>query len=90
MHIHGAIPSVQGASYASIASQERAAAAKQAAEVRKRLLRNAQPTGGDASPEETLMIEQWFSSGEVYSRHSPALAGDEYRPTPLGRDPNFD
>jgi len=90
MHIHGAIQSVQGASYASIASQEQAAAARQAAEVRRRLLKSAQAPGGDATEEETLMVDHWLNSGEPNSRHSQALAGDEYHSASEGRDPDRD
>jgi hypothetical protein len=90
MHIHGAIQSIQGASYASIASQGQAAAAKQAAEVRKRLLKSGPTLGADTTPEESLMISRWLSSGEHNSRHSQAFAGDEYTSASEGRDPDRD
>jgi hypothetical protein len=73
MHIHGTMMNAQGANLASISSGERAAAAQQAAEVRKRLLRNAQIPGGDTSPEEATLIGNWLNV-----RHNQSLADDEY------------
>lgn len=73
MHTHGAIMNVQGANFASISSGDRSAAAEKAAEVRKRLLRNAETPGGDTTPEETALIGNWLN---VF--HNQSLADDEY------------
>jgi hypothetical protein len=73
MHIHGTMQNSQGANLASASNIERSAAAQQAAEVRKRLLRNAQTPGGDTTPEEATLIGNWLNV-----RHNQSLADDDY------------
>jgi hypothetical protein len=81
MHTHGASLNVQGANFASISNGERAAAAQRAAEVRKRLLRNAQTAGGDTTPEETMLIGNWLNVC-----HNQSLAEDEYHTSTPAED----
>ena len=89
MHIHGSMQNIQGANLTSISGAERAAAAQRAADVRKRLLKNAQTLDGDTTPEETLLIGQWLDSRGLDSRHSQVLSGDEYHSAAEGKDSDF-
>jgi hypothetical protein len=63
---------------------ERAANEQRAAEVRKKLLRGAGQIDSAATPEETLLINQWLDG-----RHSQTESAEEYHSTAAGRDPNF-
>ncbi len=84
MHIHGYSMAVNAANLYSAAQGERAAAAQRAAAVRKRLLKSASEIEGAASPEETLLIGQWFDSP-----HSQVQTEDPYHTSTAGRDPEF-
>jgi hypothetical protein len=84
MHIHGNSISINAASFYSAAQNEKAAAAKRAADVRKRLLKGASEIDGAATPEATLLIGQWMDS-----RHSQVESEDQYRISAAGRDPDF-
>jgi hypothetical protein len=84
MHIHRNSLAVVAADIYSSAQAERAAAAKQAAEVRKKLLKGASEIGNTATPEETLMIGQWTDS-----RHSQLQSQDQYHSSVAGKDPDF-
>lgn len=83
MHVH---PSAIGlhAINTSAAGNERAAAAQRAIDVRKRLLKAAQTTAANPTPEENLLIGQWLDS-----RHSQVQPGDEYHAASQGEDPDF-
>ncbi len=83
MHIH---PSAIGLHPINTcaAGNEQSAAARRAAETRKRLLKTAQGATADATPEETLLIGQWLDS-----RHSQVLPGDEYHSASQGKDLDF-
>jgi hypothetical protein len=84
MHIHGNSMGINAADLYSAAQAERAAAARRAADTRKKLARNAQDIEAGASPEEAAMIGQWLDS-----RHSQVLSGDEYHASVSGKDPDF-
>ena len=84
MHIHGNSMAVNPANFYAAAQGERAAATQRAAEVRKKLLKGAAEIDGAATPEETLMINQWLDS-----RHSQTQSGEQYRATAAGKDPEF-
>lgn len=84
MHIHGNSMAINAANYYSAAQEARAAATRRAAEVRKKLLRNALEIEGAATPEESLLIDQWTDS-----RHSQAESAEQYHASVAGRDPDF-
>jgi hypothetical protein len=84
MHIHRNSLATIAADIYSSAQAERAAAAKQAAEVRKKLLKGTSEIGGVATSEETLMIGQWMDS-----RHSQVQTEDQYHSSAAGKDPEF-
>jgi hypothetical protein len=88
MHIHGASLAVSAASFHSAQLEERAAA-RRAAETRKRLLKAGESAAAEATPEETLLIRQWMNGSATDSRHSQVLAGDEYHTANSGRDPDL-
>ena len=83
MHIH---PAAMGQHPINIsaAGSEGAAAARRAAEVRKRLLKSSANIDAASAPDATLLVVQWLDS-----RHSQVLPGDEYRDAAFGRDPDF-
>jgi hypothetical protein len=58
MHIHGNPMAVNAANFYSATLEERIAA-QRAAGVRKKLIRRASEIEGAATPEETLLIDQW-------------------------------
>ena len=90
MHIHRQMPNMQAFNYEA-ANSERAAAARRAAETRKRLLSTGQAERAgidgpdDLSPDEMAMIGRWMDS-----RRGQVLADDEYRPAGSGRGPGLD
>ena len=84
MHIHGNSMGMNAADLYSAAQGEGAAAARRAADTRKKLQRNAGGIEAGASPEEALLIGQWLDA-----RHSQILSGDEYRASVSGKDPDF-
>jgi hypothetical protein len=87
MHIHGMNP--QSAYLSSLANSERAAAAARAEETRKKLLRSAQSLTGElARVEPDPEDPQWASQWQNAQNHE-GLAGDEYRPSFPGKDPDF-
>jgi hypothetical protein len=65
MHIHGNSMDINAADFYSAAQGERAAAARRAADTRKKLLRDARELEAEASPDETALIGQWLDA-----RHS--------------------
>ena len=83
MHIHGNSMNINAASLYSTTQQEKAAA-QRAANVRKKLLKNASEIDGAGTPEETLMIGQWMNS-----RHSQEQSGEQNLENGSGRDPDF-
>jgi hypothetical protein len=85
MHIHPAAIGMHNINTYG-PDNERAAAAQRAAEVRKRLLKTAQTTEGEATtdPDATLLASQWLDS-----RHSQVLPGDEYHAAASGKDPDL-
>ena len=84
MHIHGNSMSVNATDFYSSAQGEKTAAARRAAQVRKKLLKGASEIEGAATPEESLLIGQWMDS-----RHSPVQSEDQYHPSAAGKDPDF-
>ena len=84
MHIHGNSLAVNEANFYAAAQGKRDAAAQQAAEVRKKLLKSASLIEGAATPEETLMIGQWLDS-----RHSQTESENQYYSSAAGKDPDF-
>jgi hypothetical protein len=76
--------SVNAANLYSAAQGERAAAARRAAEVRKKLLQGAAGAEGESSPEETLLIGQWLGS-----QQSQTPGEDQYHTGVPGKDPDF-
>jgi hypothetical protein len=84
MHIHGNSMTVNAANFYSATQEERAAAARRAASVRKNLIRSASEMEGTASPEETLMIGQWMDS-----RHSQVQSEEQYYNNLSGKDPDL-
>jgi hypothetical protein len=83
MHIHGNSMSVQSASFYS-ASQGEKTAAERAAEVRKRLLKNAAGMESEDQSGETPAFGQLMDS-----RHSQVMTGDEYYTAASGKDSDF-
>ena len=61
MHIHGSSMTVHSASLSAAAHDERFAAARRAAETRKRLLRHVEDADLGATPEEEVMIGHWIN-----------------------------
>lgn len=72
MHIHGNSMSIDAADFYSAGEYEKAAAAKRAANVRKKLLKGAAEIEGASTPEEALLIGRWMDS-----RHSQVQSEDE-------------
>jgi hypothetical protein len=84
MHIHGNSMSINAADFYSAGEYEKAAAAKRAADLRKKLLKGAAAIESAATPEESLLISQWLDS-----RHSQVQSQDEYHTTDEGKDSDF-
>jgi hypothetical protein len=84
MHIHGNSMNMQPINLYTAAEIATTAAAKRAAEVRKRLLKSAQSVASDPDTDATLLIGQWLDS-----RHSQVLPPDEYHIAASGKDPEF-
>ena len=80
MHIHTFAVGLQTIS-SSAAGNERAAAAEQAAETRRRLQKSAQAMETEADPDATLLLGQWLDA-----RPSQALPGDAYHAAEEGKD----
>jgi len=83
MHVHPAAIGLQPIGIYA-ADNERAAAAQQAAEVRKRLKKASQSANAGASQEETLLIGRWLDQPQ-----SEVLPVDGYRPAAEGEDSDF-
>ncbi len=84
MHIHGGM-NLNSPGVYSAAGAEKAAAEHRAAEVRRKLAKNAQAIeGAAASPEEGFLLGRWMDA-----RHSQVLSEDQYHPSAAGRDPDF-
>ena len=83
MHVHPAAIGLHPID-AYAAGNERTAAAQQAAEVRKRLLKAAQSANAGASPEETLLIGRWLDQPQ-----REVLPADGYHPAAEGEDSDF-
>jgi hypothetical protein len=73
MHIHGNSMAVNTANFYGTGQNEKTAAARRAANLRKKLLKVAAEIEGAATPEESLLIGQWMDS-----RHSRLQSEDEY------------
>ena len=84
MHINRGQMNLNSASLYSAAGAEKAASAQRAAEVRKKLLKNASNVERSTSPEETLMIGQWLNAG-----HSQVRGEDEYHAGASGKESDF-
>ena len=78
MHIHDRTMTIQAMGFYSAAQQERTAAARRAAEVRKKLLRASRSIEEDQRnlfPDENLLIGHWLNA------HQDPMADDEYTPS---------
>ena len=78
MHIHDRSMTIQAMGFYSAAQQERTAAARRAAEVRKKLLRASRSIEEDQRnlfPDENLLIGHWLNA------HQDPMADDEYTPS---------
>jgi hypothetical protein len=84
MHIHGNSMNINAANFYAASQNEKAEAARRAADVRKKLLKGAAQIEGSAGPEETLLISQWIDS-----RHSQVQSEEQYHTASSGRDPEF-
>jgi hypothetical protein len=84
MHIHGNLMSIQTANFYSAALEEKAAAARRAADVRRKLARSAVDMEAEASPDAAFLVGQWLDS-----RHSQVQSEDEYHASASGKDPDF-
>jgi hypothetical protein len=84
MHIHSTQLNIDAVGSYSTAQESRATAAREAAEVRRKLLKSASGVEGSASPEETVLIGQWMDS-----RHSQVLNEDQYHAAASGKDPEL-
>jgi hypothetical protein len=81
MHIHGNSMAVNATDFYSATQKEKAAAAKRAAIVRKKLVKTASEI---ETPEETLLISQW-----VNSQHSQVESGEQNYINISGKDPDL-
>ena len=84
MHIHGNSMSIQATDFFAAAQAEKGAAARRAAEVRRKLLTSGQNLEGAASPEEEFLIGQWTDS-----RHSQLESAEQYHTSASGKDSDF-
>ena len=84
MHIHGSQINMNAASLYSASGDEKAAAAKRAADVRKKLMKGASEIEGVGDPEEAFLIGQWIDS-----RHSQVESEEQYHEDASGKDPDF-
>ncbi len=78
MHIHDRSMTIQAMGFYSAAQKERTAAARRAAEIRKKLLRASRSLESDQPslfPDENLLIRHWLNAHQ-----NPTLADDEYTP----------
>ena len=67
MHIHGNHMQLQAANFQSAAATQKAAAARQAADVRGRLMNSSLEMGSEVTPEASWMLGRWpqgSSSGQ--------------------------
>jgi hypothetical protein len=76
--------SIDAANFYAASQNEKAEAARRAADVRRKLLKGAAQIECSASPEETLLISQWTDS-----RYSQVQSEDEYHTVCSGQDPDF-
>jgi hypothetical protein len=76
--------SINAANFYTASQNEKADAARRAADVRRKLLKGAAQIEGSATPEETLLISQWIDS-----RHSQVQSEKQYHTACSGRDPDF-
>jgi hypothetical protein len=84
MHIHGNSIAVNAANFYGAGQNEKTAAARLAADLRKKLLKVAAETEGAFTPEEALLIGQWMDS-----RHSQVQSEDQYHTSASGKDLEF-
>jgi hypothetical protein len=84
MHFHGNSMNLNTASFYAVSQSEKAEAARRATNVRKKLLKGAAEIEGSATPEETLLIDQWTASqpGQAQGQ-KPSYTGSS------GRDSDF-
>jgi len=80
MRIHGNHLNLNAVNPYSAAA-EKATAAQQAADVRKKLIKRAGEIEGIASPEEAFMLGQWMDS-----RHSQVQSKEEHHIAASGKD----
>lgn len=84
MHIHGNSMNLNPATFYAVSQSEKAEAARRAASVRKKLLKDAAKIEGSATPEETLLISQWLDP-----RHSQDQSETQYHSAASGKAPDF-
>jgi hypothetical protein len=85
MHIHGNSMAVNAANFYSASQEERAAAARRAADVRRKLMKSASDIEGIAGPDEAFMISHWMDA-----RHSQAQSENPDHSSASGRDSDFE
>jgi hypothetical protein len=83
MQIHST-GNLNAANLYSAGATESAAAARRAAETRKKLAGSAQEIDSTSTPEQGFLVGQWMDS-----RHSQVLSEDQYHPSAAGRDPDL-
>ncbi len=71
MHIHGAGQNPYTNNFYSVAQEEKAAAAQRAANVRKKLLKGAQSSDLELSPEADLLVGRWMAERQVEDSDTP-------------------
>lgn len=84
MHIHGSGMNSNAVGLHSAIATDKAGAAQRAAEVRRKLAKNAQEIGAASSPEENFLIGQWTDS-----RHSQVESENQYHTSAAGKDTDF-
>jgi hypothetical protein len=86
MHIHSSQMNLEALNPYSAAA-EKAAAAKRAEDVRKKLMKSATDIEGISGPDEAYLVSQWMDP--LQSQQQPVTQDDEYHPSTPGRIPDF-
>jgi hypothetical protein len=85
MHIHGNSMAINAANFYSASQEERAAATRRAADVRRKLMKSASDIEGVAAPDEAFMVSHWMDA-----QHSKVQSEDQYHSNSSGRDTDFE
>lgn len=87
MHVHGASMNLNAASLYAGAAAEKAAEARRAAEVRKKLLKASARIEGGPDSGEDLLIGRWAASRDGEGQ-GEGQEDDDYRPSGRGAEPD--